>query len=204
VQLTAWRRELAFGRRELQEEIGRLESAASIVRLFGFDVIPGLAQTAAYAEAMFVLGRVELPDEDDLAAVVEARMAQRAVLEDPAKRIRLLCTETAFWRSLLEREAMLEQIDRVLEVAALPNVEFGVIPFSAREPTQTYHAFAVLGDPGVDEAALVLAETVTGGLVIRGDMDIRLYIEHFHQLWRSATLDLRELLREVAAKAPWR
>src|SRR2546423_756474 len=52
-EATDWRRELAPGRRRKQEEIQQLEAAASVIRVFSPDVIVGLAQTPAYAEAIF-------------------------------------------------------------------------------------------------------------------------------------------------------
>jgi transcriptional regulator with XRE-family HTH domain len=205
IQLTEWKREVAPGRRKLQAEIGTMESSASVVRLFGMDVVPGLAQTAPYAEMMFRLGQDQAPGTEDIAAVVDARLARQEVLTNPKKKFELLCTETAFHRNLIGRDAMLEQIQRVLEVAALPNVEFGVIPFAARERVHTYHAFAVIGDPEHDESAIVLAETVTRGLTIRAEEEVIGYIRHFNELAESAITkaDLSEFLQEVAANAPW-
>lgn len=204
IQLTEWKREVAPGRRKLQAEIGEMETAASIVRLFSMDVIPGLAQTSPYAEVMFRLDQDKAPDED-VAAVVEARTTRQAALDNPDKTFKLLCTETAFRRNLLDRDAMLDQINRVLEVAALPNVEFGVIPFAARERTHIYHAFAVIGDPSYDDSAIVLVETVTRGLTVRDEDEVTGYIDHFDQLAQEAiTKDkLPAFLREVAATAPW-
>src|SRR5919198_775110 len=56
-QVTEWRRELAPGRRRVQQDIQRIEAASSLIRVFSHDVIPGLAQTRSYAEAIFRLGR---------------------------------------------------------------------------------------------------------------------------------------------------
>ncbi len=205
IQLTEWKREVAPGRRKLQAEIGTMESAASAVWLFGMDVIPGLAQTGPYAEMMFRLGQHLAPDADDIAAVVDARLTRQAVLDSPDKKFKLLCTETAFRRHLLGQPAMLDQIQRVLEVAALPNVEFGVIPFAANERTHTYHAFAVIGDPQHDHSAIVLVETVTRGLTIRAEEEVASYVAHFNDLATAAVTgaDLTVFLQEVAANATW-
>lgn len=205
IQLTEWKREVAPGRRKLQAEIGAMESAASVVRLFGMDVIPGLAQTGPYAEVMFRLSQHQAPDEEDIAAVVDARIARQTVLDNPGKTFKLLCTETAFRRNLLNRNAMLEQVERVLEIAKRPNVEFGVIPFAARERIHTYHAFAVIGDPKRDDSAIVLVETVTRGLTIRAEEEVASYIDHFDHLAKAAiTKDgLPAFLQEVAVNSPW-
>lgn len=205
IQLTEWKREVAPGRRKLQEEIAAMEAAASVVRLFSMDVIPGLAQTGAYAEVMFRFGQHHLPGEDDFTEVIAARLARQSVLDDPGKSFKLLCTETALRRNLLDKESMLAQVERLLEVAALPNVEFGVIPFGARARTHVYHAFAVLGDPKLDDSAIVLVETVTRGLTIRAEDEVASYIEHFDELAKEAVTgaDLPTFVQGVVASDPW-
>ncbi|GAA0645758.1 helix-turn-helix transcriptional regulator [Kutzneria viridogrisea] len=211
LQLTEWRREVAPGRRRVQAEIGRKEAGASVIRLFGMDVIPGLAQTQAYAEVMFKLGQHQVPDaeqadveQDNEGAVIE-RLTRQEALGNSDKTFKLLCTETAFRRSLLPRDDMIEQIDRVLEVARLSNVEFGVIPFSAKETTHIYHGFAVLGDPAVDDDAIVLVETVTRGLTIRSTEEITGYAQHYDELAKIAITgdQLATFLQEVAVTSPW-
>ena len=109
IQLTEWRRELAPGRRRVQAEIGRKELAASVLRFFGFDVVPGLAQTPAYAEVMFKLGQ-PVTDDEDTEAAIAARLTRQDVLSNPDKTFKLLCTEAAFHRSLLGRSDMLDSV----------------------------------------------------------------------------------------------
>lgn len=100
---------------------------------------------------------------------------------------------------------MRDQLSRLARVAQLPNVEMGAIPFKARERTHTYHGFTILGDPDVDESALVLAETVTRVLRIRDPDEVREYIAHYERLAEGAVFgdELLTLLRETSAEAPW-
>jgi len=205
VELLEWKRAMAPGRRRLQEEIQELELACSTMWVFSMNIVPGLAQTPSYAETVFRIDRDPIPSELEIAEATEARLARQAVLEDPTKRFKLLCTEAALHRSLLPDGAMRSQIQRLIEVAALPTVELGVIPFSTRERVHTVHAFAVLGDPNVDENALVLAELVTRGLTIRTLEEIRGYIEHYQALAEGAVFgdELVALLRGISAQAPW-
>ncbi len=196
---------MAPGRRRLQEEINTLEAAASVIWVFSMDVIPGLVQTKRYAEGMIRLDHNPVPSEEEIVESAEARLARQAVLNDPAKRFKLLFAETALRRSLLPREDMQAQIARLIEVTRLPNVEIGVIAFATRERTQTFHAFAVLGDPDVDDNAIVLAELLTRGLTIRAPDEVREYIAHYERLAEGALFgdDLLRLLREVSEEAPW-
>jgi transcriptional regulator with XRE-family HTH domain len=205
IQLTDWRREVAPGRVKLQNEIGELEASASVIRVFGMDVVPWPAQTPEYMEAMFRLGQHESQDRDTLADLVSAREARHATVRDPSKRFKLLCTETALMRNLLDREGMETVVGRIEQVAALSNVDFGVIPFAHREVEHTYLAFAVIGDPECDASAIVLAELPTRGVTIRAADEVAEWIRHFDRLFTAAKTgnDLPSFLQEVSQKAPW-
>lgn len=196
-----WRRELAPGRRRKQDEIRRIEAAASVIRVFSPDVVVGLAQTARYAEAMFRLGRVVGPAED-LQQVVEARMARQTALDDQSKRFHLLMSETALRRRVVSRLEMGEQLARLMELLRQPHIDLAVIPFSADERVHQYHGFAVLGDPTLDEASIVLAETVTRGLTLRQPDEVLAYLDHFQALRGAAVAgdELQAFLQEFAAR----
>jgi transcriptional regulator with XRE-family HTH domain len=200
-EATDWRRELAPGRRRKQEEIHQLETAASVIRVFSPDVIVGLAQTPAYAEAVFRLGRQAGPAES-LQDVVDARLARQAVLADETKRFELLIGETAARRMLVSAPAMSDQLKRLSEVGERANVALGLIPFDADERVHQYHGFAIIGDPVVDDAAIVLVETLTRALAIRNRAEIIAYVDHFAALRAGAVEgeELRALLAEIASE----
>ncbi len=197
-EVTDWRRELAPGRRRKQEEIQRLEAGASVIRVFSPDVIVGLAQTPAYAEAMFRLGR-HVGTPESVREVVDARVARQAALADLSKRFELVMGETAVRRGLVPAPAMADQLDRLAEIAERPNVALGVIPFDADESVHQYHGFAIIGDPVVDDAAIVLVETLTRALAIRDAAEVATYVDHFAAL-RDAAIEgdrLRALLSQI-------
>ncbi|MGH3973258.1 MAG: helix-turn-helix domain-containing protein [Pseudonocardiaceae bacterium] len=200
-RLTAWRRELAPGRRRMQQDIQRFEAEASIVRVFSPDVVVGLAQTPSYAAAMFRLGR-DAGLAEDVEQVVAARLARQAVLDDEGKKFLFVMGETALWRCLISPEQMGTQIQQLRQLATRPNVDLAIIRFLGEEHIHQYHGFAVLGDPDADHEALVLAETVTRGLTIRRPDEVRQYIEHFNAL-RAGAVDGSELdrfLQEISAR----
>ncbi|KQC35720.1 helix-turn-helix transcriptional regulator [Frankia sp. ACN1ag] len=185
-QAVEWRRELAPGRRRKQEEIARLEAGASVIRVFSPDIVVGLAQIRPYAEAVFRLGRpistAEEPDE----TAVDARLARQAVLADPRKQFQLLMGETALHRQLVPPRVLRHQLEHLLQLASQANVVVGVIPFAGPERVHQYHGFAVLGEPGVDDEALVLAETVTRGVTVRSTEEVAEYVTHFDGLRQGA------------------
>jgi transcriptional regulator with XRE-family HTH domain len=203
VSLTDWRRELAPGRVRAQQEMAGLESNVSVIRLFGADVVPGLAQTRPYAGAMFRLGW-DITADEDLDAIVDAREARQSVL-DAEKRIELLMSEFALRRHLVTGPEQRDQIARLIDLSNRPNVRIGVIPFEADEKVHQYHGYAIYGDPETDDSAIVLTETLTRGLKIRAAEEISAYIKHFAQLDATALHGdkLRAFLQEVAAQVTW-
>lgn len=198
-----WRRELAPGRRRVQEEVQRLEQAASVIRVFAPRVVVGLAQTRPYAEAMFRLGRRVGPTEE-LDEIVQARLERQGVLSDHAKHFFLLMGETTLRRQLIPPEAMRDQIERLVALSEEGNVTMGVIPFDAVERVHQYHGFSILGDPEIDDEAIVLAETVTRAINIRSHEEIAEYIAHFEALWAAALEgdELRAFIQGVIADLP--
>jgi hypothetical protein len=202
VEFIERRRGLAPGARRVQQEIQRLEEAASIVRVFNPNVIVGLAQTRAYVEAMFRLGP-SVPAEAFNDAVA-ARLARQTTLANQSKRFELVMGEVALRRRLVPPAAMRTQLQRLMELSLQSNVYLGVISFDADERVHQYHGYSVIGDPDLDDEVIVGASTVTRTLRIRGDAEIREYIEHFNAL-RAAARDgepLREFLRGLIAELP--
>ncbi len=201
LQATEWRRELAPGRRRKQEEIHRLEATASVIRVFSPDVVVGVAQTRSYAEAMFRLGRRVGPAEN-LHEAVNARLARQTLLDDPSKRFELVMGETALRRLLLPAEVMRAQLARLADLTAHSDVALGVIPFRAAERVHQYHGFAILGDPEIDDEAIVLVETLTRAITVRASDEVADYLAHFHEL-RAAAIEgehLKTLLQELVAE----
>lgn len=195
-----WRRDLAPGRRRVQEEIQRLEAEASTIRVFGMEVVPGLAQTEPYIAAMFRLGRPP-PDPADLPAIVQARRQRQQALADERTSFVLLMSEMAVRRALLPADQMREQLNHLVDLSQRDNVSLGVIPFTARETVHQYHGYTILGDPDAGEESLVMTESLTRTLNIRAPDEVAQYLTHFDAL-RAAALQgepFRAFLREVTA-----
>lgn len=199
IQATEWRRQLAPGRRRVQQDIQRLESAASVIRVFSPDIVVGLAQTKPYMEVIFRLN-VKIGElSETIEDVIQARADRQAVLADRSKCFYLLMSEAALRRQLIRASDMKAQLQRLVDLSVLPNVAIEVIPFDANERVYQYHGYAVLGDPGADTESIVLVETVTRGLVIRSSEEINEYIEHFEALRAPALRgdEMRAFLRKL-------
>ena len=197
-QATEVRRALAPGRRKAQEEVQRLEAAASVTWVFAPVLVVGLAQTRAYADAVFRLGRLVGPVGESRAEVVQARLDRQAVLEDKTKRFHLLMGEAALRRQLVPADAMREQLNRLIDLSERDNITIGVIPFAAEEIAHQYHGFAVIGDPETEDATASVV-VLTRIIRIQAHDEIADYVAHFESL-RSAALEgepLRAFLRRL-------
>ncbi len=94
-------------------------------------VIPGLFQTERYAEAINRATGPGLTGEA-LEQRVEVRLTRQAVLTRPSPlEMRVVLDESALRRLVGGADVMQEQIARLLELAALPNIIVQAIPFSA-------------------------------------------------------------------------
>lgn len=202
-QATEIRRALAPGRRKVQEDIQHLEAAASVIRVFAPVLVVGLAQTRAYAEAVFRIGRRLDPPEQSHIEAVEARLSRQAVL-NVDKRFYLLMGEAALRRRLVPPREMRTQLEQLLRLSKRANITLGVIPFDATESVHQYHGFAVIGDTDVDDESVVRVPTLTRSITVREPREVGDYVAHFEAL-RGAALEgdvLREFLREVIAGLP--
>ncbi len=106
-----------------------LEEAATGIREFASQFVPGLLQTEDYARAVFGIRIDALPEE--LAGRVAVRMKRQKLLtrEDPP-RLWVIVDEVALSRPVGGRQVMRRQLERLLELQELAHVTIQVVPFS--------------------------------------------------------------------------
>ncbi len=196
-----WKRAMAPGARRWQQEIHRLETNASVVRVFSPDVVVGLAQIAPYAEMMFRMGG----DDEPLDEIVKARLDRQETLNNLDRRFEFVMDETALRRRIVSAVDMRLQIERLIDLSTRPNIDVGVITLDTTRVTHQYLGFAVIGDPTLDAESIVIAETPTRGLRIRATEELHAYVEHFNDLRATATEgdELRAFLQEVIEGLDW-
>jgi hypothetical protein len=122
----------------LQTEIGQLEDAADAIRIFQAGIIPGLLQAEDYARAILTACVEVLPITDsvdwrqEIFFAVTRRMQRQGVLQDTAKKIEIVITESALQFRLCPAEVMLVQLRKIRELAKLENLRFGIIPMGVQ------------------------------------------------------------------------
>lgn len=156
-----------------------LEAGAAELSIFDSYLVPGLLQTADYAEAVF-RSDGDLTDEQ-VRQRVELRQGRQAVLEqgddnEPA-RVCAVLDESVLLRQRGTSEVMAQQLDHLLEMSERPRVELLVLPLNAGAHVAQQGSFQILkfpsefvGDPGV-----VYLELLVEGRYYEDPDDIALY-----------------------------
>ncbi|WP_280398161.1 helix-turn-helix domain-containing protein [Nocardia carnea] len=185
-----WRRVLHAGTRRRQNLSLKLTEESKILRVYQPSLIPGILQTAEYAQAMLRRSIEFHRISDDLDAGVAKRMERQQFLYKGDRRFRILIGEQALYTTVGNDSVVVGQLDRLLAVMSLARVWFGIIPAVAELPMQTTN-FVVFDD------RMVMVEGMTAELRITQPQEIALYRRVFDTLaGESVTGEAaRELIR---------
>lgn len=196
VEVVEWRT-AQRGLPTLQADIGELETSAARVATYSPALVPGLMQTPEYTRR--VLEARGLADRRDAAAAIGARMQRQRVLYEPGRRLEFVVGEAALRRRFGPAPVIREQLDRVLAVAALESVRFGVLPLTVDLDVWMTHGFNLFDDRAGGDPAVVSVETLTVGLTVTQPDDVEEYRAAFARLLDAAAVgrDAEALVRAV-------
>jgi transcriptional regulator with XRE-family HTH domain len=121
-----------------------LEAAATLIRTYEGQFVPGLLQTEDYMRA--VVGGAQLEDSPQEAERrVALRLGRQTLLErKDAPRLWAVVDEAALRRPVGGPKVMRAQLERLIEASELPNVTLQVLPFAAGAHPAMVGAFSVL------------------------------------------------------------
>jgi transcriptional regulator with XRE-family HTH domain len=159
-----------------------LEAAASLIRAYEVQFVPGLLQTEDYARAVIRLGYGGSPAEE-IERRVALRMERQAVLARPGGlRLWVVVDEAALRRPIGGPEVLRDQLEHLAAVAKLPNVTVQVIPFGFGGHAAAGGAFSLLRF--ADEALpdIVYIEQLTSALYLDKREDVDSYLEAMERL----------------------
>ncbi|WP_405664279.1 helix-turn-helix domain-containing protein [Streptomyces sp. RK9] len=175
-----------------------LEQAASSLRTYQGEFIPGLLQTPAYASELSRAWVDHTPE--DVQRMVDVRMRrQELLLSDNAPDLWIVVHQSALMHIIGSRQVMAGQLERMLEMAELRTVTVQVLPFDAGA-YPTAGSFTVLGFPEQEDPDVVYREGLTDSVYLEQPQDVGLYAKAFDHLralalspQRSALLTKRTL-----------
>src|SRR5690606_15345148 len=107
-----------------------LEAAASSMRAYEQQVVPGLLQTEDYAKAMIRAARPDLRAEEIEQRVRVRSSRQPLLTQDDPIDVWVVLDETVVSRAVGGDEFMRAQLRWLLEAADLPNVTIQILPFT--------------------------------------------------------------------------
>ncbi|WP_329573224.1 helix-turn-helix domain-containing protein [Streptomyces sp. NBC_01361] len=169
-----------------------LEQAASSLRSYQGEFIPGLLQTPDYASEQSRAWVDHTADE--IQRMVDVRMRRQDLLAgDSAPDLWAVVHQSALMHVVGSRQVMRQQLERMLEMAKLRNVTIQVLPFDAGAYPTT-GSFTVLGFPEQEDPDMVYREGLTDSVYLEGSKDVDLYTRAFDHLRALALSPQRSTL----------
>jgi len=143
-----------------------LEEAATQIRAYEVQFIPGLLQTGEYARAVTLLGYPNAPARE-VDRRVGLRLARQVVFTRPAPpNIWVVLDEAVLRRPIGGPEIMRAQIRHLIEMAQRPNVTVQIIPFQAGGHAAAGGPFSILRFAEYDLPDVVYLEQLTSSLYL--------------------------------------
>lgn len=184
-----------------------LEEAASQLRWYEPELVPGILQTEGYARTLIQTHNPGV-GEEEVSRRVHVRMARQPLIRRATAPLRLqvALNEAVVRRPVGGARVMAEQLDELAEVSGLPNVSLRVAPFSAGvHPGVMSGPFVILrfpvaGDGQDSEPATVYKDGFTGALYLDKPHEVERYAQAFRSI-RDACLDegaSRNLIQQAA------
>jgi hypothetical protein len=159
-----------------------LETAASLIRSYEVQFVPGLLQTKEYARAVIMLGHGAAPG-DEIERRVHLRMVRQDLLSraDPPQ-LWAVVDEAALRRPIGGVAVMRDQLQALIEATALPNVRLQVIPFHAGGHAAAGGAYSILRFPDAELPDVVYVEQLTSALYLDKREDVDHYLAAMERL----------------------
>jgi transcriptional regulator with XRE-family HTH domain len=167
-------------------QLMQFEQEATVIRHYGSMVVPGLVQTADYAQAVLeMLG--ESPAVVELKRDGRQRRRQRVLYRPNPPEYRMVLDEAVLWRQVGGRVVMAAQLRTLLTIMAEAPLVIRVLPFAAPGAIATLGPFILL-DLGDDEYPVLYRDGVAQDEIVRAPTDVQRHQTAFESLW-DACLD---------------
>jgi transcriptional regulator with XRE-family HTH domain len=178
-----------------------LEEAASAIRGYQVQFVPGLLQTEDYARGVIMLG---YSNPGEINRRVGLRMARQAVLARPdPPSLTAVLDEALLRRPIGGFRAMQAQLKHLIEMAQRPNVTIQVLPFEAGGHAAAGGAFSLLSFAGYDLRDVVYIEQLTSAqyldkpAIVDGYLAVMERLCHDALTTASSIKILRSMLRDA-------
>jgi transcriptional regulator with XRE-family HTH domain len=175
-----------------------LESAASLIRTYEGQLVPGLLQTDDYIRA--VVHDASLEPSEDVGRRVRLRMARQTVLtRERPPRLWAVVDEAALRRPVGGREVMRGQLERLIAATKLPNVSLQILPFAGGAHPAMVGAFSILRFADRELPDVVYLEHLTNAVYLDKREEVERYLDVMELLCVASEPPARtaELLTQI-------
>ncbi|MEU9986057.1 helix-turn-helix transcriptional regulator [Streptomyces sp. NPDC007971] len=178
-----------------------LETDAESLRVYEPQLVTGLLQTRAYAEAL-VQGALPETSTAEIEKRVQVRMRrqERITAENNPLRLWVVLDEAALRRVVGSRLVMREQLEHLIEMSQLPHVTVQVLPFEVGAHPGLNGQYAILEFTDAADSSVVYLEGVTSDLYLEKAQDVQKYAVMYEHL-RAQSLNVeqsRQYISDVA------
>jgi hypothetical protein len=159
-----------------------LESAATLIRTYEGQLVPGLLQTEDYMRA--VIGGAHLAESSEEAERrVALRVTRQRLLERPGgPRLWAVVDEAALRRPVGGPEVMRGQLEQLVDAAKLPNVTLQILPFAAGAHPAMVSAFSILRFADQELPDIVYLEHLTNAAYLDKRDEVERYLDVMESL----------------------
>jgi transcriptional regulator with XRE-family HTH domain len=159
-----------------------LEEAASVLRVYEVQFVPGLLQTADYARAIMASARPRAR-EAEVERRVRMRLARQEVLaRRDGPHLWALVDEAALHRPVGGPAVLRSQIERLIQAAEEPRITLQVAPLRLGAHPCESGAFTIMRFPGPELPDVVYVEQLTSALYLDKPEDVDSYSEAMERL----------------------
>ncbi|MEU9922395.1 helix-turn-helix transcriptional regulator [Streptomyces griseoluteus] len=164
-----------------------LETDAQSLRVYEPQLVTGLLQTRAYAEAL-VRGALPETSTAEIEKRVKVRMRRQERVTDDTNPLRLwvVLDEAALHRVVGSKLIMREQLEHLIELSSLPHVTVQVLPFEVGAHPGLNGQYAILEFADAADSSVVYLEGVTSDLYLEKAPDVQKYAVMYEHLRAQA------------------
>jgi transcriptional regulator with XRE-family HTH domain len=164
-----------------------LEEAASLIRTYEVQFVPGLLQTEEYARAIMTQGNRQA-SSDVVDRMVSVRMSRQKILSrDNPPRLWVVVDEAALRRPVGGPKVMRKQLEALLELVEHRTLSLQVMPFSLNGHTVDGGAFSILRFPDSDLSDVVYLEHLSGSTLLEKRDEVDTYMDAMNRLCVDST-----------------
>ncbi|WP_141924995.1 helix-turn-helix domain-containing protein [Haloactinospora alba] len=174
-----------------------LEEAATRIRVYEAQFVPGLLQTECYARNVIKGGSV--PPDPKAEDRLKVRLRRQQHLEDSGVKFWAILDEAAVRRPIGGKECMQEQLERLIELCDRQNITLQIVPFTAGAHAAEAGSFTILRYPEFKLSDIIYLEQLTGSLCLDKRSDIDAYTMAMERLSVIARppAETKGILREM-------